>query len=80
MRAQRSGAARAFFERLAPHWDRVRSLHAPEDALRSRIMPVNDRYPLAEVLEACTAFYAVCLVVTWAVYVRKGSALSKVHV
>ena len=23
------------------------SLHAPEDALRSKIMPVNDRYPLA---------------------------------
>jgi 23S rRNA (adenine2503-C2)-methyltransferase len=35
------------------------SLHAPEDALRSRIMPVNDRYPLAEVLDACRAFYAV---------------------
>jgi 23S rRNA (adenine2503-C2)-methyltransferase len=34
------------------------SLHAPEDALRSRIMPVNDRYPLAEVLAACEAFYA----------------------
>jgi 23S rRNA (adenine2503-C2)-methyltransferase len=34
------------------------SLHAPEDALRSRIMPVNDRYPLAEVLEASEAFYA----------------------
>jgi 23S rRNA (adenine2503-C2)-methyltransferase len=34
------------------------SLHAPEDALRSRIMPVNDRYPLAEVLEACEAYYA----------------------
>jgi 23S rRNA (adenine2503-C2)-methyltransferase len=33
------------------------SLHAPEDALRSRIMPVNDRYPLAEVLDACQAFY-----------------------
>ena len=31
------------------------SLHAPEDALRSQIMPVNDRYPLAEVLEACEA-------------------------
>ena len=29
------------------------SLHAPEDALRSEIMPVNERYPLAEVLEAC---------------------------
>ena len=34
------------------------SLHAPEDALRSRIMPVNERYPLAEVLAACEAFYA----------------------
>jgi len=34
------------------------SLHAPEDALRSRIMPVNDRYPLAEVLAACEAYHA----------------------
>ena len=34
------------------------SLHAPEDALRSRIMPVNDRYPLAEVLAACERYYA----------------------
>src|SRR6201991_4888056 len=33
------------------------SLHAPEDELRSRIMPVNERYPLAEVLEACEAYY-----------------------
>jgi 23S rRNA (adenine2503-C2)-methyltransferase len=33
------------------------SLHAPEDELRSQIMPVNDRYPLAEVLDACQAFY-----------------------
>jgi 23S rRNA (adenine2503-C2)-methyltransferase len=34
------------------------SLHAPEDALRSEIMPVNERYPLAEVLEACERFHA----------------------
>jgi 23S rRNA (adenine2503-C2)-methyltransferase len=33
------------------------SLHAPEDALRSQIMPINDRYPLAAVLEACAAHY-----------------------
>jgi 23S rRNA (adenine2503-C2)-methyltransferase len=33
------------------------SLHAPDDALRSEIMPVNDRYPLADVLAACGAFY-----------------------
>jgi 23S rRNA (adenine2503-C2)-methyltransferase len=29
------------------------SLHAPDDELRSRIMPVNDKYPLAEVLAVC---------------------------
>jgi 23S rRNA (adenine2503-C2)-methyltransferase len=34
------------------------SLHAADEALRSQIMPVNDRYPLADVLEACTRFYA----------------------
>ena len=34
------------------------SLHAPEDALRSELMPVNDRYPLADVLEACREWRA----------------------
>jgi 23S rRNA (adenine2503-C2)-methyltransferase len=34
------------------------SLHAADDALRSQIMPVNDRYPLAEVLDACKRFHA----------------------
>src|SRR5881227_3535801 len=34
------------------------SLHAPEDALRSQIMPVNERYPLAEVLAACEGYHA----------------------
>ena len=33
------------------------SLHAPEDALRSQIMPVNVRYPVADVLAACEAYY-----------------------
>ncbi|MDQ3572973.1 MAG: 23S rRNA (adenine(2503)-C(2))-methyltransferase RlmN [Actinomycetota bacterium] len=34
------------------------SLHAPNDALRSELMPVNDRYPLADVLAACRAYHA----------------------
>jgi len=34
------------------------SLHAPDDALRSELMPVNDRYALADVLAACDAYYA----------------------
>jgi 23S rRNA (adenine2503-C2)-methyltransferase len=33
------------------------SLHAPDDELRSQLMPVNDRYPLAEVLGACRDYY-----------------------
>jgi 23S rRNA (adenine2503-C2)-methyltransferase len=43
-------------DRLAAEPEPIRlafSLHAPEDALRSEIMPVNERYPLATVLEAC---------------------------
>jgi 23S rRNA (adenine2503-C2)-methyltransferase len=34
------------------------SLHAADDALRSELMPVNDRYPLADVLAACRDYYA----------------------
>jgi 23S rRNA (adenine2503-C2)-methyltransferase len=33
------------------------SLHAADDALRSQLMPVNDRYPLRDVIDACRAFY-----------------------
>jgi 23S rRNA (adenine2503-C2)-methyltransferase len=33
------------------------SLHAADEALRSELMPVNERYPLADVIDACRAFY-----------------------
>jgi len=33
------------------------SLHAAEEALRSELMPVNERYPVKDVIEACRAFY-----------------------
>jgi 23S rRNA (adenine2503-C2)-methyltransferase len=33
------------------------SLHAADEALRSELMPVNERYPLVDVVEACRAFY-----------------------
>ena len=35
------------------------SLHAPEDSLRSRLMPVNERYPLAAVLAECERYFAL---------------------
>jgi 23S rRNA (adenine2503-C2)-methyltransferase len=34
------------------------SLHAADQALRSELMPVNDRYPLPDVIEACEGYYA----------------------
>ena len=34
------------------------SLHAPNDELRSRLVPINVRYPIAEVLAACREYLA----------------------
>ena len=47
-------------ERLAASEMPIRlalSLHAADEALRTQLMPVNERYPLAEVIEACEAYY-----------------------
>jgi 23S rRNA (adenine2503-C2)-methyltransferase len=35
------------------------SLHAPDDALRSELMPVNERYPLRDVLAECERSYVL---------------------
>ena len=34
------------------------SLHAPDDETRSAIMPINNRYGVAELLETCRAYFA----------------------
>ena len=47
-------------ERLIEEPEPIRlalSLHAPEDALRSQIMPLNERYPMADVLDACRRWH-----------------------
>src|SRR6185503_5995554 len=50
---------------LVPAIDRLRdacpvalavSLHAPSDALRDRLVPINRKYPLAELLAACLRY------------------------
>jgi 23S rRNA (adenine2503-C2)-methyltransferase len=52
---------------IVPMMDRLRdecpvalavSLHAPSDALRSRLVPINDKYPLATLLSACRRYLA----------------------
>jgi 23S rRNA (adenine2503-C2)-methyltransferase len=32
------------------------SLHAPDDALRDRLVPINRKYPLAELMAACRRY------------------------
>ena len=47
-------------ERMAVDGPPVRlalSVHAADEALRSELMPVNDRYPLREVLDACLRWH-----------------------
>ncbi len=46
-------------ERDGPTIRLALSLHAPDDALRSELMPVNERYPLADVLDACRRWHEV---------------------
>jgi 23S rRNA (adenine2503-C2)-methyltransferase len=50
---------------IVPMIDRLReecpvalavSLHAPDDALRDRLVPINRKYPLAELLAACNRY------------------------
>jgi 23S rRNA (adenine2503-C2)-methyltransferase len=50
---------------VVPEMDRLRdecpvalavSLHAPNDALRDRLVPVNRKYPLAELISACNRY------------------------
>jgi 23S rRNA (adenine2503-C2)-methyltransferase len=50
---------------VVPHMDRLRdecpvalavSLHAANDALRDRLVPVNRKYPLAELIAACNRY------------------------
>lgn len=40
----------------APHVTLSVSLHAPNDALRDKLMPINRRYPVAALLEAANAY------------------------
>ncbi len=35
------------------------SLHAPEDVLRDNLVPLNKKYPIAELLEACIRYQAL---------------------
>jgi 23S rRNA (adenine2503-C2)-methyltransferase len=55
------------------------SLHAPTDELRSELMPVNDRYPLADVLEECRRYFALRRRKVFVEYVMLGGINDRVE-
>ncbi|MGZ4352483.1 MAG: radical SAM protein, partial [Gaiellaceae bacterium] len=50
-------ALRRFVDEVAEPIRLALSLHAPDDPLRSSIMPVNERYPLADVIAECRRYH-----------------------
>jgi 23S rRNA (adenine2503-C2)-methyltransferase len=55
------------------------SLHAAEPALRSQLMPVNDRYPLADVLAECRRYFALRRRKVFVEYVMLGGVNDRVE-
>jgi 23S rRNA (adenine2503-C2)-methyltransferase len=55
------------------------SLHAPNDALRSELMPVNDRYPLDEVLAECRRYFELRGRKVFVEYVMLGGVNDRVE-
>ena len=55
------------------------SLHAPNDLLRSELMPVNDRYPLREVLAECRRYFELRGRKVFVEYVMLGGVNDRVE-
>jgi 23S rRNA (adenine2503-C2)-methyltransferase len=55
------------------------SLHAPTDELRSELMPVNVRYPLADVLAECVRYYELRRRKVFVEYVMLGGVNDRVE-
>jgi 23S rRNA (adenine2503-C2)-methyltransferase len=55
------------------------SLHAPTDELRSELMPVNARYPLADVLAECDRYFVLRRRKVFVEYVMLGGVNDRVE-
>jgi len=54
VRAQRAQSAQSFFARLAPEWDRLRSLHVSEDAVEAAVIDALGGKPIRTLLDLGT--------------------------
>jgi 23S rRNA (adenine2503-C2)-methyltransferase len=55
------------------------SLHAPTDELRSELMPVNERYPLRDVLAECVRYFGLRRRKVFVEYVMLGGVNDRVE-
>jgi ArsR family transcriptional regulator len=54
VRSQRAQAAQSFFSRLAPDWDRIRSLHAPETVVEAAVLDALGSAPIRDLVDLGT--------------------------
>jgi len=54
VREQRAQVAQSFFARLAPDWDRIRSLHAPEASVEAAVLDALGQKPIRNLLDLGT--------------------------
>jgi len=55
------------------------SLHAADEALRSELMPVNDRYPLSEVVAECRRYFELRRRKVFVEYVMLGGVNDRIE-
>src|SRR5436853_5693479 len=70
---------RRFVDEVAEPIRLALSLHAPTDELRSELMPVNVRYPLAEVLAECVRYHELRRRKVFVEYVMLGGVNDRVE-
>src|SRR4051812_291237 len=54
VRGQRAQVAQSFFSRLAPDWDRIRSLHAPDTVVEEAVLDALGSTPIRDLLDLGT--------------------------
>lgn len=54
VRAQRASEAAAYFKENAAEWERIRSLHAPDEDVEGAILRLSRLYPIESLLDAGT--------------------------
>jgi 23S rRNA (adenine2503-C2)-methyltransferase len=70
---------RTFVDEVAEPVRLALSVHAAEPALRSQLMPVNDRYPLAEVVSECRRYFELRRRKVFVEYVMLGGINDRVE-